>query len=133
MRRFYIPPERCQGERLCLEEREANHALHVLRLKRGDAVTVLDGAGTVFSCQIAKTSKSAVELTIVERRAVAPLPWRTTLFQAIPKGKLFEDIVEKATELGAHRIVPIISDRVVATPENPARKLERWKLAAVEA
>src|SRR5205823_823583 len=60
-------------------------------------------------------------------------PWRITLFQAIPKGKLFEAIVEKATELGAHRIVPIISERVVAAPENPARKLERWKLSAIEA
>ena len=133
MHRFYIPPERSQGDKLRLEEREAHHAIGVLRLRRGDPVTILDGAGTVLSGEIAEASKSWMEVKVFERRSVPPLPWRITLFQAMPKGKIFEDIVEKATELGVHRIVPIASQRVVATPENPARKLERWKLAAIEA
>src|SRR2546426_11866756 len=104
MHRFYIPPEECHARPLRLEQREAHHALHVLRLRRGDPIVVLDGAGAVVSCEIAETSKSSVELNVVERRVVPPLPWRITLFQAIPKGKVFDQIVEKATELGAHRI-----------------------------
>jgi 16S rRNA (uracil1498-N3)-methyltransferase len=133
MHRFYLSPERSRGDKLVLEEREAHHALKVLRLGRGDAITVLDGEGAVYSCEIAGSAKSTVQLQVLEKRIVPALPWRITLFQAIPKGKLFEDIVEKATELGADRIVPILSQRVVSTPENPERKLERWNLAAIEA
>ena len=115
-----------------LDGREAHHALHVLRLKPGDPVTVLNGAGTIYEATIARTSKSEVQLEVLERRTLAQRPWRIRLFQSIPKGKLFENIVEKATELGAYRIIPILSQRVVSTPEKPERKLERWKLTAIE-
>ena len=117
---------------MVLDGREAHHALHVLRLKQGDPVTILDGNGTIYQCKIAGASKAEVRLSLQESRTVAPKPWRITLFQAIPKGKTFELIIEKATELGAKRIVPILSQRVVSTPEKPERKLERWKLTAIE-
>src|SRR5438876_5633610 len=133
MHRFYLPPEQCGDKSMRLDGREAHHALHVLRLERADPVTILDGVGSVYSCRIAGTAKSEVQLEVLERQTAAPKPWRITLFQAIPKGKLFESIVEKATELGTSRIVPILSQRVVSTPENPERKLQRWKLAAIEA
>jgi 16S rRNA (uracil1498-N3)-methyltransferase len=133
MHRFFLPPEQCNETGLVLDDREAHHALHVLRLKPGDPVTILNGVGGVYSCRITATTKSSVRLEVLEQRSIAPLPWRITLFQAIPKGKVFEEIVEKATELGAFRIVPVISQRVVSTPENPERKVERWKTAAIEA
>ena len=133
MHRFYLPPEKCADKSMHLDGREAHHAFHVLRLRRGDAVTVLNGLGMIYSCKIARASKTEVELDVLDSRKVAPTPWRITLFQAIPKGKLFEIIIEKATELGAYRIVPILSQRVVSTLENPERKVERWKLAAIEA
>ena len=118
---------------MLLDGREAHHVLHVLRLKQADPVTILDGNGTIYQCKIVGASKSEVRLSVLESRSVAPRPWRITLFQAIPKGKNFELIIEKATELGAKRIVPILSQRVVSTPENPERKVERWTLAAIEA
>src|SRR5437660_1033875 len=133
MHRFYLPPDQCGGKSIRLAGREAHHALHVLRLKGGDPVTILDGAGSVYSCRIASTAKSELQLEVLERQTAVPKPWRITLFQAIPKGKLFESIVEKATELGTYRIVPILSQRVVSTPENSQRKLERWNLTAIEA
>src|SRR5438874_3799915 len=133
MHRFYLPRDQCGDKSMLLDGREAHHALHVLRLKRGDPVTILDGVGSVYSCRIASTAKSELQLEVLERQTTAPKPWRITLFQAIPKAKLFENIVEKATELGTYRIVPILSQRVVSTPENPQRKLERWKLTAIEA
>ena len=133
MHRFYLPPEKCADKSMVLDGREAHHALHVLRLKQGDPVTILDGNGAIYQCKIAGASKSEVRLSLQESRTVAPKPWRITLFQAIPKGKTFELIIEKATELGAKRIVPILSQRVVSTPENPERKVERWKLAGIEA
>src|SRR4051794_12414746 len=115
MHRFYLPPEKCADKSLRLEGREAHHALHVLRLKRGDPVTILNGAGAIYSCRIASASKTEVQLDALECRRAEAKPWRITLFQAVPKGKLFESIVEKATELGAYRIVPVLSHRVVST------------------
>ena len=67
MQRFYLPPERCRPESLRLDGREAHHALHVLRLKRGERVTVLDGAGGEFLGEVAAATKDAVTLTLTER------------------------------------------------------------------
>lgn len=133
MHRFYVPPGQSRGDTLALEDREAHHALQVLRLRPGDPVTVLDGEGAIYSCEIVTSSKSSVQVRVIEKHITPAVPWRITLFQAIPKGKIFEDIVEKATELGTYRIVPITSQRVVSTFENPERKLERWRLASIEA
>src|SRR5881394_1916870 len=125
MHRFYLPPEKC-GTTMHLEDREAHHAVHVLRLAAGDDAQILDGAGGVYDCRITSVHKSDVELEVIQRRSVSPLPWQITLFQALPKGKAFDLIVEKATELGAHRVVPIISERVVGSFSDNDRKLERW-------
>jgi 16S rRNA (uracil1498-N3)-methyltransferase len=133
MRRFYLPPEQCRKDVLVLAGPEAHHAQHVLRLRRGNAVTVLNGVGDIYSCEMTNATRSTVELAVLDHRTVPPLPWQITLFQAIPKGKLFDAIVEKATELGAHRIVPIISERVVSIPANEEQKLEKWKSTAIEA
>jgi len=98
-------------------------------------VTVLDGAGQVRLCTVRKTSHERVELGIVERKSHAAPAVRITLLQAVPKGKLFEEIVHKATELGAARIVPILAERVVGRlgEEEAAHKTERWRQAAIEA
>jgi len=132
MRRFYLPPEKC-GKSMVLEDREAHHAIHVLRLGVGDRLEILDGAGGIYSCAISAVRKSVVELRLEKQITLAPPPWRITLFQAVPKGKTFDWIVEKATELGVARIVPIITERVVAGFENNERRLERWNLTAIDA
>jgi 16S rRNA (uracil1498-N3)-methyltransferase len=135
MHRFYLAPEYCQDEVLSLTGREAHHAQHVLRLRRGEQVQVLDGEGQVLECEVAELKRGGLELRVVERRSVAALPYRVTLAQALPKGKLFESIVQKATELGAYRIVPLITQRVVAKLEQDtvSEKLEKWRLVAIEA
>jgi 16S rRNA (uracil1498-N3)-methyltransferase len=63
------------------------------------------------------------------------LPSQITLLQAVPKGKIMEAIIQKATELGAFRIVPVLSERVVAQvdDEDAARKVAKWRLVAAEA
>jgi len=135
MHRFYLPPEQCRGPVFTLTGREAHHALRVLRAQRGECVTVLDGAGQEFLCEVCGASKQAVQLTATERKSIPPLPCEITLLQAIPKGKIIEDIIEKATELGAHRIVPILSQRVTTRLDEAekAEKATKWRLAAIEA
>ena len=135
MHRFYLPPAHCQGSTLTLEDREAHHGLHVLRLRRGERVVVLDGAGHELLCETRDTDRNAVQLEVVQKNFIAPLPYQVTLLQAIPKGKVFESIIQKATELGAHRIVPLLSERILShlDDESAEAKVEKWRVVAIEA
>jgi 16S rRNA (uracil1498-N3)-methyltransferase len=135
MHRFYIPPEQCRGPVLTLTGREAHHALQVLRVRPGERVVVLDGAGQELLCETEKPSGEELRLKVAQRNSIPALPYQITLLQAIPKGKIIENIIQKATELGVFRIVPLLSDRVVVQldDENAAAKAEKWRLTAVEA
>jgi 16S rRNA (uracil1498-N3)-methyltransferase len=135
MHRFYLPPAQSRDEVVFLTGGEAHHAMHVLRLRQGERVMVLDGAGHELLCEARKLEPKSVELAVVQRNTVPPLPCQITLLQAVPKGKIIEGIIQKATELGAHRIVPLLSDRVTARldDESAADKAEKWRGVAIEA
>src|ERR1043166_8109493 len=136
MPRFYLPPDQGQAPALVLSGREAHHAVGVLRLRRGERVTVLNGVGGELICNVEQVDRRQVTLGVLERRTVPPLPFQVTLLQALPKGKAFESIIQKATELGVFRLVPLRSERVVAAPagaKETAEKIEKWRLIAVEA
>lgn len=134
MRRFYVPPEFSRADVFELPEREARHAAQVLRLTAGDELTVLDGAGGVLTCRVESISKRSVCVSVRERQNRPPLPCAITLIQAMPKGPAFETIVQKATELGAARIIPLLSERVVAhvSEKGAAAKVEKWRQIAIE-
>jgi 16S rRNA (uracil1498-N3)-methyltransferase len=135
MHRFYLRPEQCLGPTLILAGGEANHALHVLRLRRGNQAIVLDGAGGQYLCSVASADRRAVQLTVLERKTIPPPTFRITLLQSIPKGRIMDSIVQKATELGVFYIVPILSERVVTQldEKSSAGKAEKWQQVAIEA
>ena len=135
MHRFYIPPGNCAGNSLRLEGREAHHALHVLRLRHGDPVTVLDGVGHEFQCEAENPSRQTAALNVRSQNFVPPLPCQITLIQALPKGKIMDSIIQKAVELGAHRVIPILSERVVTQLDEDGAegKREKWQQVAIEA
>jgi 16S rRNA (uracil1498-N3)-methyltransferase len=135
MHRFYLPPEQCRDQTLILTEAEAHHALNVLRVRHGERLMVLDGAGQELLCEVQKPEHGQLKVTVVQRNQVAPLPYQITLLQAIPKGKIIESIIQKAAELGAYRIVPLLSDRVTTQldDESAASKAEKWRHTAIEA
>jgi len=135
MHRFYLPPESSQGDELFLTGREAHHALHVLRVRRGESITVLDGMGHEILCEVQQSDRDKIRLCVKERKNAAPLPCQITLLQALPKGKLIESIIQKATELGTARVVPLLSERVVVhfDDKEAARKAAKWQLVAIEA
>jgi 16S rRNA (uracil1498-N3)-methyltransferase len=135
MRRFYLPPDQCRSNVLVLTDREARHSAQVLRLTRGDPLAVLDGAGQELECQVTEATRQCLRLEVQRRRHFPPVPHQITLLQAIPKGRLIEDIIEKATELGVYRVVPLLTDRVATrldAGEIQARAL-KWRLTAIEA
>jgi 16S rRNA (uracil1498-N3)-methyltransferase len=135
MHRFYLPPERCAEAALWLDGREAHHALHVLRLKRGELVTVLDGVGNEFMCAVEDCARNVVTLSVSLKNFVPAPTCAITLLQAVPKGKIIESIIQKSVELGARRIVPILSERVVTQldGEDAENRRYKWQNVAIEA
>lgn len=135
MHRFYLPPDECLKDPPRLSERESHHALNVLRVRPRDRVVVLNGAGDELLCEVLNAERRALTLRIVQKNAIPPLPYQVTLVQAVARGKAMELIVQKATELGAHRIVPILSERTVAQVDAEAvpNKVEKWVASTVEA
>ena len=135
MHRFYLPDAPAgDGFECALSAEESQHAGRVLRLRAGDRVECCDGRGRAWLCELAFSGQQA------RVRALEPLPanesgLRVTLYQGMPKLDKLDLIVQKATELGAHRIVPVNMARSVARAEgkDAARKQERWQRIAVEA
>lgn len=135
MHRFQLPPERCRGSTFTLTEGEAHHAARVLRVQTGERVTVLDGAGGEFLCEVGEMTKREVTLRVIEKKVHRATSCQITLLLAIPKGRIIESIIEKATELGTHRIVPLLTERVTTRLDeaSAADKGAKWQHVAVEA
>lgn len=135
MHRFFADPAQSREPVITLSEREAHHALHVLRLREGERVVVLDGQGSELSCHIERIHRSEITLRVYQRTAIPPLPFQITLIQALPKGKMMDTIVQKAAELGVHRIVPVLSERTVTQldAETGESRVEKWRWVAIDA
>ena len=129
--RFYSP-EPAQNGKLRLGPEEARHLSRVCRLGVGDAVEVFDGKGHATKAEIIKVEHESVELTAIGpplADASPPVPF--ILASAVPKGDRFDWLVEKATELGVERLIPIVTERSVVEPGAP--KMERLRRAIIEA
>jgi 16S rRNA (uracil1498-N3)-methyltransferase len=115
-----------------LDAAEAHHLLHVMRAKVGTAVTLFDGHGGEYDATIAKCGRSEVLLSVAERRDVnRELPVRITLGVALPKGDRQKWLVEKLTELGAAKLVPLSTERSVA--DLKGKSLEKLERSVIEA
>lgn len=135
MPRFYIPPQTWNPDKLALDTGETHHALEVLRMKAGDRATVFNGEGAEATVEIATVEKGAVSLKKIAAGKSKPLTCSFTLAQAIPKGKNMDLIVEKATELGAAAIAPLLSERTVVKIDDSdsIAKKDKWQRVAIEA
>ncbi|MGH8093494.1 MAG: 16S rRNA (uracil(1498)-N(3))-methyltransferase [Chthoniobacterales bacterium] len=133
MHRFYLSPN--EWPSATLSEAEAYHARSVLRLQPGDRVVVFDGRGREATAQIRAFESDAMRLRILQAAITPPLPARITLAQAIPKGKNMDLIVQKAVEIGAAEIFPLLSTRTVVqlNTESAMQKQAKWQAVALEA
>ena len=134
--RFYLAPERWRRESPELDATDAHHCADVLRLGAGDKVIIFDGEGHEAAADLLEVSRKQTLLSI-GHRVETPKPRRAiTLAQAVPKGKNMDLVIQKAVELGASTIIPLLSERTVVKiedAEDAARKQERWQSIAMEA
>jgi 16S rRNA (uracil1498-N3)-methyltransferase len=129
--RFYCPDPVVDG-RLTLTGEEAHHLARVRRVKSGDVVEVFDGRGSAWRAEVQAIQRDRADLVVLggplpDRSASCPL----TLAAAIPKGDRCDWLVEKATELGIDRLVPLVTERSVVDPRSG--KLDRLRRVIVEA
>lgn len=133
-RAFCRPPEK-EPRSLTLNASESHHLVAVNRARQGSTVVVFDGQGTEWICELTNDAKRAAELKVRFTQTAAPLPHTISLAQALPKGGTMEDIIRKATEIGAAEIIPLQSERTQVHLEGTRseRKIEKWNTAALEA
>jgi 16S rRNA (uracil1498-N3)-methyltransferase len=135
MHRFYISPNEWNVEALRLRGAEAHHAHEVLRLERGDKAVLFNGQGHEITAEIVSVGRDQIGLRKLHETRSPQLPCRITLAQAIPKGKNMDLIVQKAVEIGASEIAPLISERTIVSldAKEARQKQARWEQVAVEA
>jgi len=133
--RFYISPDEWNPDSLVLRGAEAHHARNVLRMQAGQRAVLFNGRGREITAESVDLARGEVRFRKLYETDTPPLRCRITLGQAIPKGKNMELIVQKAVEIGASEIAPLISERTIVDldPASAKQKQARWQQVAIEA
>lgn len=136
VRRFCLPNAAPQGSTLRVRQPETVHYVtRVLRLRPGDGVECFDGRGRVYEGRIGRVDREGFVIEVERCHAPQEIRAQVTLVQALIKGERFEWLIQKATELGVARIVPLITQRTVVRPAaaGAQQKRARWERIAREA
>jgi 16S rRNA (uracil1498-N3)-methyltransferase len=136
--RLFVEPARLADEVVVLTDEDHRYLTRVLRLGVGEAVTLFDGKTVEALARISRVGPRALELRIEERRAVlADTRPQVTLIQGLGKGDKLDLVVQKATELGLARFIPVTTARAVARLDGTAaralQRRARWQKIAREA
>jgi len=117
-----------------LSEREAHHLRDVLRMKLGDVIELFDDAGAVADAQIVECDQQrvAVRVDALQAGGTDPTSVPIVVASAVPKGDRAEWMIEKLSELGVSRFIPLATARSVVLPEG-RNKRDRWTRIATEA
>ena len=137
MPKFFTARENISDSRIIINNEDVSHITKVLRLKCGDEIIVCDGRGYDYNAQIENIEQKEIVCKILSKKKCKSEPnVEVTLFQGIPKASKMDYIIQKTTELGISRIVPVMLDRCVVKLENKKaemKKRERWQKIANEA
>lgn len=136
LHRFFITKDDFHAENAVLRGRHAHQIRDVLRLKTGQHIIVLDNLGFEYKLTLTKVAKSEIKGTVVEKQPATGEPAvRITLYQALARHDKFEWVLQKCTEVGVARFVPIITRRSAIRDASSigAKKLARWRKIITEA
>lgn len=134
MHRFYANDLGISDGFAYLNNEDTTHAFRVLRLKIGDPVELMCN-GIRYAAELTESDNNSARVRILTEIPSAEPSLRVTLYQGLPKSDKMDLIVQKATEVGVHAIVPLLMDRCISRPElaDFNRKRERWQKIAREA
>jgi len=134
--RVFVTTEQIQNNRVSIVGSDVHYIAHVLRLKPGDAIDILDDRQRVYATVIEKMEKGRIYCTVKELRNLKSEPFiKVTIAQGIPKGKKMDQIIRQTTELGVHAIIPMHTERSIPKLDGEKReeKRARWQKIAKEA
>ena len=132
----YFVKQRANGNRFLIDEEDRHHIVKVMRMQLGDQIICVDQEGKQAVCALAEITDTSVVADVVQwKETVSELPISITIASGLPKGDKLEWIIQKGTELGAHRFLPFSAARsVVKWDEKKAsKKIDRWQKIAKEA
>jgi 16S rRNA (uracil1498-N3)-methyltransferase len=133
-RRFYVQPGTLHDGSFDLPDALARRVADVLRLRAGDELLLFDGSGDDLRIRIERATGRNVSVAALGREPGPLEPAvRVHLYQSITKGERFEWLLEKATEIGVFRVIPIETARSVVRPSAGRQRAERWRRIVVEA
>lgn len=133
--RLHVDAPLAAGDALTLPPGASRH-VQVLRLQPGDAVTLFDGRGGQWQAELGDIGRKAVQARLLVHEAIErELPTPVTLALGMPANERMDALVEKATELGAAAIVPLLCERSVLrlTGERAERRRDHWQAVAIAA
>jgi 16S rRNA (uracil1498-N3)-methyltransferase len=133
--RAFAPAAPADAREIRLDADESHHLVAVNRCQRGDPVIAFDGRGREWICECADPAKGGAQLTVKSTRQASALPCAIVLAQSLPKGATMDEIVRQATEIGATRIIPVLSERtqVHLDTDRAEKKVAKWHVTAIEA
>ena len=137
MNRFFGKSENIFSDYIIIDGADVNHIKNVLRMERGEELMICDGTGMQYTCQITDFPAGEVVPSVLKaEKASTDLPVRLKLYQGLPKKDKMELIIQKAVELGAAEIIPVMTKRCIVKLEDDkkeAKKIERWQAIAESA
>jgi 16S rRNA (uracil1498-N3)-methyltransferase len=134
--RVFVDDDLAIGQRLTVEGSAGNHIVRVLRSRVGDELTIFNGRGGEYGASIEEIRRDTVQVSVREHRDVErESRFDLTLAQGISRGERMDWVVQKATELGVTRIVPVFTERSVVQLDErqAAKKVQHWRGIAVSA
>ena len=131
MTRLFLPPEKLTSDKIIITGEQARYISLVLRAKPGEQIIIFDGSGYRYICRILQVHKKEV---VIEKIKKEPYSAESTisiiLAQGLPKSDKMDLIVQKSTELGVRKIIPLITERAQV---RHTEKIERWRKIALSA
>ena len=136
MPRFYVDTALRAGTSCLMPEDSAHHAVHVLRIRAGDDVTLFNGRGGEYAARVASIERLKVLVDLLAHRAIErESPLRMLLVQGVSAGERMDFTVRKAVELGVAEIHPVLASSSVARPkgERAASRHAHWQKIVIAA
>jgi 16S rRNA (uracil1498-N3)-methyltransferase len=134
--RVFVDTPLSTGAHCEIDGAAANHIVRVLRLRNGDELTVFDGRGGEYAARVDSIRKDVVFVDVREHRALErESSLQLTLAQGVSRGERMDLVIQKATELGVHRISPVLTERSVVKLDatQSERKHQHWRGIVVAA
>jgi len=127
MYHFFVPIGQITEDHVTIAGSDVNHIRNVLRMTKGEQITVFDGRGSEYLCCLDDFSGDVVKAEILSKQQVSSeLPVKLYLFQGMPKGDKLDQIIQKSVELGVYRIIPVFTERSIVRLDS-AKKAQRTK------